>query len=138
MPTIAAFWREVDIDLRARVGAIPTLRAVSAARRERAQAREALATTLIEEGLWPAIDEPTTDLSLREAAHTFLRRTPSWLVGLSLDDLTGEVEPVNLPGVAPDQWPSWTRRMTMSLEEMIESADVRRALGVERQWIPSR
>jgi len=59
-------------------------------------------------------------------------------VGLSLDDLTGEVEPVNLPGVAPDQWPSWTRRMTKSLEEMIESADVRRALGVERQWIPSR
>lgn len=138
MPTIAAFWRETDIDLRAKVGAIPTARAVSAARRERAEAREALATTLIEEGLWPATEEPTTDLSLREAAHTFLRRTPSWLVGLSLDDLAGEVEPVNLPGVSPDEWPSWTRRMTMSVEEMSESSDVRRALGVERQWIPTR
>jgi 4-alpha-glucanotransferase len=59
-------------------------------------------------------------------------------VGLSLDDLTGEVEPVNLPGVAPDRWPSWRRRMTMSVEEIITSADVRRALGVERQWIPAR
>ena len=137
MPTIAAFWRETDIDLRAKVGAIPTERAAVAARRERAQAREALATTLVEEGLWPTGEEPVRDIALREAVHAFLRRTPSWLVGLSLDDLTGEVEPVNLPGVAPDQWSSWTRRMKMSLEEMTTSADVRRALGVERQWIRS-
>jgi 4-alpha-glucanotransferase len=138
MPTIAAFWRERDIDLRAEVRAIPTQRAVSAARDERARAREWLAMTLVEEGLWPTAEEPTADVALREAVHAFLRRTPSWLVGLSLDDLTGEIEPVNLPGVAPDQWPSWTRRMTMSLEEMTESPDVRRALGVERQWIPPR
>ena len=138
MPTIAAFWRESDIDLRAKVGAISTKRAVTAARQERGEAREALATSLIEEGLWPESEEPANDLTLREAVHAFLRRTPSWLVGLSLDDLTGEIEPVNLPGVAPDRWRSWTRRMTMSLEEMIESADVRRALGMERQWIPSR
>ena len=138
MPTIAAFWREVDIDLRARVGAIPTRRAATVARRERAEAREALATTLVDEGLWPAAEEPATDLALREAVHSFLRRTPSWLVGLSLDDLTGEVEPVNLPGVAPDRWPSWTRRMTMSIEEITGSADVHRALGLERQWMPPR
>ena len=138
MPTLAAFWRELDIDLRARVGAIPTKRAVEQARRERAAAREALAMALIEEGLWPVGDEPTSDLALREAVHSFLRRTPSWLVGLSLDDLTGEIEPVNLPGVGPDQWPSWTRRMTISVEEMTESPEVQRALGVERQWIPPR
>ncbi len=138
MPTIAAFWRESDIDLRTKVGAIPTQRAAAAARQERAEARESLATTLVEEGLWPATAEPTTDLALREAVHSYLRRTPSWLVGLSLDDLTGEVEPVNLPGVPPDRWSSWTRRMRMSLEDMTESADVRRALGVERQWVPSR
>jgi 4-alpha-glucanotransferase len=138
LPSIAAFWRELDIDLRATVGAIPTQRAVEQARRERAAAREALAMALIEEGLWPAGDEPSTDLALREAVHSFLRRTPSWLVGLSLDDLAGEVEPVNLPGVASDRWPSWTRRLRMSLEEMSESADVARALGVERQWIPPR
>src|SRR5688572_336543 len=138
MPTIAAFWRELDIDLRAKVGAIPATRAVEQARRERAAAREALAMALIEEGLWPVADEPTTDLALREAVHSFLRRTPSWLVGLSLDDLVGEVEPVNLPGVPADRWPSWTRRMTMSLEEMTASADVQRALGVERQWLPRR
>jgi 4-alpha-glucanotransferase len=138
MPTIAAFWRELDIDLRAKVGAIPTKRGVQQARRERAAAREALAMALIAEELWPVADEPTSDLALREAVHSFLRRTPSWLAGLALDDLAGEVEPVNLPGVPPDRWPSWTRRMTMGLEEMSESPDVQRALGVEQQWLPPR
>jgi 4-alpha-glucanotransferase len=136
MPTLAAFWRELDIDLRTQVGALATKQAVDAARRERAAAREALATTLLDEGLWPAGDEPKTDLALRAAVHAFLRRTPSWLVGLSLDDLAGELEPVNLPGVASDRWPSWTRRMTMSIEDIRESTDVQRALGVERRWIP--
>jgi 4-alpha-glucanotransferase len=136
MPTIAAFWRELDIELRAQVGAISSSRAVKQARKERAAAREALANALADEGLWPEGEEPTTDLALREGVHSFLRRTPSWLVGLSLDDLAGEVEPVNLPGVALDQWPSWTRRMTMSLEDVSASADVQRALGVERQWVP--
>lgn len=138
MPSIAAFWREHDIDLRAKVGAIPTKRAVANARKERASAREALAVTLVDEGLWPASDEPKPDATLRGAVHALLRRTPSWLVGLSLDDLAGEVEPVNLPGVPPDRWPSWTRRMAMSLEELTVSPDVQRALGVERRWIPQR
>ena len=132
LPTIAAFWRELDIDQRANVGAIPTKRAAKQARQSRADAREALAMALIDEGLWPIGEELATDLTLREAVHSFLRRTPSWLVGLSLDDVAGEVEPVNLPGVGPDRWPSWTRRMTMSLEELCDSADVRRALGAER------
>lgn len=138
MPTLAAFWRERDIDLRASLGAIPTKRAVVEARRQREDAREALADALVEEGLWPVGEDPATDLALREAVHVFLRRTPSWMVGLSLDDLTGEVEPVNVPAVPPDQWPSWTRRMTMSLEEIVSSADVLRALGVDGTWTPGR
>jgi 4-alpha-glucanotransferase len=138
MPTLAAFWREGDIDMRARLGAIATERAVAAARRQREDVREALADALVGQGLWPVGEEPVTDLALRGAVHAFLRRTPSWMVGLSLDDLTGEVEPVNIPGVPPDRWPSWTRRMTMSLEEIVTSADVHRALGVDGVWSPER
>jgi hypothetical protein len=71
-------------------------------------------------------------LAARAAVHAFLRRTPAWLVGFALDDLVGETDAVNLPGVGPDKYPSWTRKQSMTLEEIRESAAVRYALGVER------
>ena len=46
----------------------------------------------------------------------FLFRMPSCMVGVSLDDLAGEVEPVNIPGVGVDQHPSWSRKMSKSLD----------------------
>jgi 4-alpha-glucanotransferase len=57
------------------------------------------------------------------------------LVGLSLEDLVGEAEPVNVPGVGTDQYPAWQRRLTMPLEALATDPSVRRALGVERAWV---
>ena len=101
---------------------------------ERSRDLEALLRLLRAEGLVRAADpDAIDDLALRAAVHTFLRRTPSWLVGLSVDDLVGETEPVNLPGVAAEQFSSWTRRLAMPLEEMLRSRAVRRAMGKGRE-----
>jgi 4-alpha-glucanotransferase len=78
-----------------------------------------------------AVDEPR----VRAAVHALLRRTPAWLVGLSLEDLVGEAEPVNVPGVGTDLYPAWQRRLTMTLESLATDPTVRRALGVERAWV---
>jgi 4-alpha-glucanotransferase len=50
-------------------------------------------------------------------------QTPSVLVGLALDDLAGESEPVNVPGVGQDQYESWTRKMRAPLESIVLSAE---------------
>ncbi len=58
------------------------------------------------------------------AATEFLASTPSLLVGCALDDLAGESEAINLPGVQSDQHPSWTRRMGRTLEEIFSLPQV--------------
>jgi 4-alpha-glucanotransferase len=88
---------------------------------------------LASDGVLPTAQAPGSDAELRGAIHRFLCKTPAALVGISLDDLAGEVEPVNLPGVEPDRFPSWTRRMRMSLEQMRRDDGVKRALGCERR-----
>jgi 4-alpha-glucanotransferase len=56
--------------------------------------------------------------SLSRAAQRFLARTPSRLIGLALDDLAGEREPLNLPGIPVAAHRSWSRRMGRDLDEL--------------------
>ena len=141
MATLAGFWLGTDVELRRQVGLIDDDDALARERRNRAVDREQLAARLEREGLVPpgwgreatsgdAVRSRRSGaiVELRGAVHELLCRSPATLVGLSLDDLTSEVEPVNVPGVGPDRYPSWTRRMRMSLEELPASDDVRAAL----------
>ena len=61
---------------------------------------------------------------LTAAVHSFLCSTPARLVGLSYDDLIGETDAVNVPGVGPDKYPSWRRRTRMTVEEAAWSFEV--------------
>lgn len=75
-----------------------------------------------------ALDEAV----VRAAVHAALRRAPSWLAGLALEDLVGEPEPVNMPGIAGDRFASWTRRLRVPVEELADDPRVARAFGAER------
>ena len=56
--------------------------------------------------------------SLAQRAHRFLARTPAPLLALGLDDLAGEREPINLPGISTARHRSWSRRMGRPLGEI--------------------
>lgn len=128
LPPLAAFWGEADLRLRHELGLLEGA-ALAGARAARAADRRALERRLVRAGLLPR-DCASADVWQRCAAvNAFLCRTPSPLVGLSLDDLAAEEEPVNLPGVPPQVHPSWTRRMGLSLEEMAEHPGVARAVA---------
>jgi 4-alpha-glucanotransferase len=132
MPTIAGFWEGRDIEVRSDVGLIASEADAERAREDRETDRAALLRRLRAEKLIPRGQAPETPAELRGAVHAFLCRTPSQLVGLSLDDLAGEVEPVNVPGVGADKYPSWTRKMRLDLATITASDDVRTALRCER------
>nr|MDQ6926745.1 4-alpha-glucanotransferase [Candidatus Eremiobacteraeota bacterium] len=149
LATLAGWWQGRDVALRRELGLIETDEAVDVACQDRAGERAQLVRLLVDEGVLDpdAITGvsrgeipdalPVTalgDLVLRAAVHAVLRRAPSWLVGLALEDLVGEVEPVNLPGVGPDRFPSWTRRLRVLLEDAASDPEVAQAFGVERVW----
>lgn len=59
-----------------------------------------------------------TPAEIVAAIHTWLRRLPTALQALSLDDLGGETTPVNVPTATPDRYPVWSRRMRQPIEHL--------------------
>lgn len=128
MPSLAGFWAARDVDLKREVGLIDGDRDAEAQRGARRRERRAILERLAADGSLPSADEPASPAELRGAVHDFLCRTPAALVGFSLDDLVGEAEPVNLPGVPPDRFSSWTRKLATPVEALATDPDVRAAL----------
>lgn len=127
LPPLPAFWSGSDLDLRRSLGLIGSGPAWHAARREREAERRALLRRLAVDGQLAAGRDPSA-AELVRAVHAFLCTTPCPLVGLSLDDLAGETEPVNLPGVTMERHPSWTRRMRLRVEDLARDPGVRKGL----------
>jgi 4-alpha-glucanotransferase len=132
---LAGYWCARDIELGHAVGAIPSAGALATARRVRARERRALLRRLAAERVLPDAQAPASSAALAAAVHSFLAGTPAPLIGLSLDDLMGETEPVNLPGIGLDRYPSWQRRSALPLERLTTAAEVRRALGDQRRRV---
>jgi 4-alpha-glucanotransferase len=133
MPTLAGFWAGRDVTLRRQVGQIGSDDEEARARDERDRDRGHLLRLLEAERILPQGSVPQSSAELRAAVHGFLWNTPAQLVGLSLDDLAGEIEPVNIPGIGPDRFASWTRKMRADLETITTSEDVNVAVPRRRQ-----
>jgi len=132
LPPLVGWMRERDVTLRNELGDLADERQLAAARGARGADRRGVISLLIEEGLLPeSAHERLEPEALVRAIHAFVRRTPAALVGLSLDDLALESEPVNIPGVWQDRYASWSRRMRAPLEELLHSPRTDALLGDE-------
>ena len=125
---LAALDSEADLALRRRAGQIAGDAALALRRRERAGERRQLVERLVRDGLLDGSGPLSSD-ELAAAVTAFLCSTPAQLVGIALDDLAGEDEPVNLPGVAPEQHESWVRRMGTPLERIFALPRARKLLA---------
>ncbi|MBW3629457.1 MAG: 4-alpha-glucanotransferase [Gemmatimonadetes bacterium] len=124
MPTLAGFWDGRDIEVKREVGMIESDKEAEEQSRTRVQERKALLRRLATDGALAKAEEPSSSAELRGAVHEFLCRTPAVMVGFSLDDVVGEVEPVNLPGVPPERFASWTRKLKTPVEALASDPDV--------------
>ncbi len=128
LPPLAGFVRGRDLELRRQIGTLGSDAALADARAERAASCRALARRLSREGILgeSAALPPVPDLCA--AVNAFLCRTPAPLVGISLDDLAGESEPVNLPGASAERFPSWRRRMSLAMDSLRSHPGVQKGL----------
>jgi 4-alpha-glucanotransferase len=121
LPTLAGFWKAEDIQLRGRLGFFRDPGAQQQAMAEREADKARILAALRAEGLLPAgADAATTPEMTPEmgrAIHTYLARTPSWIVLAALEDVVGESAQANLPGTL-DTHPNWSRKLSVSLEEL--------------------
>lgn len=122
LPTLAGYWTGRDIEERARLGIYDEARR-AAAWEERGRDRRLIVEALRAEGLLPdgLGDDPAVPpeltAELSGAVHRFLARTPCLVMLVTLEDLVGEREPVNVPGTV-EACPNWCRKCRLSLEEL--------------------
>ncbi len=137
-PPLAGYWAGRDIEQRREAGELASEEQLAAARAARAQERRALIARLAAERCLDSRRAPDSHSELCAAVHAFLSRTPAPLVGIRLDDLSGETESVNLPGIGMDRHQNWSRRLDHSLEQLQDDPEVRRALsGVADRRAPT-
>ncbi len=116
LPTLGAWWNGADIRLRERIGLLPDDEAAAAQRQRRAVDRAALVAALESAGVLAtgrALDADT----LFAAVHAFLAATTSAFVVAQLDDVTAELDPVNVP-TTTDEHANWRRRQSRTLAEL--------------------
>jgi (1->4)-alpha-D-glucan 1-alpha-D-glucosylmutase len=146
LPTLRGFWLGEDIELQARLGLYPSEAAREQHVLQRAQDRAHLLLALQREGLLPegVTPQPTSlpdaTPAFIEAVYAYLARTPCWLLGVQLEDLTGQVLHVNVPGTTEDRFPNWRRKISVSVEELPAEprwARVAAVLRAERSGPPA-
>lgn len=132
---IAGHGKGRDLELRYGAGEYREPGVYDRARQHREEEQAELRRRLKMDGLLSDDSEEEDSAALTKAAYIFLARTPAPLVGVSLDDLALEEEPVNLPGISSAEHPSWSRKMSKTITELQEDdqvAETLREVGRER------
>lgn len=124
LPTLRGFWLGEDMALLARLNLYPDEAARERQVVERAQDRARLLLALERENLLPPgtsvqpTSVPDATPAFVDAVYAYLARTPCWLVGVQLEDVTGQVLQVNVPGTTEDRFPNWRRKLPVTVDEL--------------------
>jgi 4-alpha-glucanotransferase len=124
LPTLTGFWSGEDIQLRAGLGAFGDEAGRRQAWDERQRDKGRMLAALKQEGLLAdgVTDDPAAvpamTPALCRAIHTYLSRTPSWLVLANIEDGLEEISQTNLPGTVENH-PNWRRKYASSIENLV-------------------
>jgi glycogen debranching enzyme len=122
LPTIPAWLRGEDVDLRDRLQLLETPHADERAARDRERAL--FLDTLVAHGDLAA-SARDDDTAVIVAANRYLAATPCTIVMAQLDDVLTERAPVNVPGTST-QYPNWRRKLGTDVDTLASDDRLRR------------
>lgn len=130
LPTLTGFWSGEDIQVRAGLGSFRDEAARRQAWEERQRDKGRILAALKQEGLLPSgmsndpAGVPAMTPALCRAIHSYLARTPSWLVLANLEDGLEEISQTNLPGTVENH-PNWRRKYASRVEDILTDERLR-------------
>jgi 4-alpha-glucanotransferase len=127
LATLRGWWEGRDIELKSQHGLYPSDDEEGRQREQRAAERLAFLHAIGTAGIaLPKGFDASSPFrpEVAAAAHSFLARTRSGLAMVQLDDLTDEVDQVNLPATV-DEHPNWRRKQSLGIEELGANRNVR-------------
>jgi 4-alpha-glucanotransferase len=137
LATLRGWWVGRDLEMKERLGLLSQPGEAAQQRETRQRERVRLLEALRRAQLLPSDDvEPDLE-TLVGRVQRFLARTNTCLALAQIDDLTGEVDPINVPATS-DEHPNWRRRLSMTLEELASSPSFRECTRTFREERPER
>jgi 4-alpha-glucanotransferase len=140
LPTLYGYWSGRDLHVRRGLGVYDDddewRQVVSERERDKCLILSALKSTGFLPGDWPADAAmvPRMTPELCSAIYRYLASTPCKLVLVNLCDVIGAMDQQNLPGTN-EGYPSWKRKMPVSLEEMMADSRISQLAVVLRETI---
>ncbi len=128
LPTLAGFWKGIDIELRDRLRLFPSEEVRGRQIAARNADRPHLLQALEAEGLLPdsgstqAESFPDMTPELAQAVYAYLARSPSKLLLVQMEDGFGVAEQPNLPGTTEAVYPCWRLKLPVGLEAWHENS----------------
>jgi 4-alpha-glucanotransferase len=131
LPTVAGWWRGIDIERRAQAGSITNPNVERQARtKERQSLWRAFRRAGVAEGKEAGQDETPRAV---DAAVKFVAATASDICLLPLEDALAFEEQPNIPGTI-DEFPNWRRRYPGNASQLLDAPPVRERL----HWLARR
>jgi 4-alpha-glucanotransferase len=116
LPTLKGYWEKRDIEIKAQAGFYPQSEDRDRETQAREDDRRQLWDALCRAGFAVSESMPATlSPEMVKMFYQFLAQTPSRLLMVQLEDVLGELDMPNLPGVADSVYPSWRVRLSREL-----------------------
>lgn len=129
LPPLRGWRAGRDLELRHEAGGLEEPGALEASLEERSRQVAALRRRLARDRCLPGGSEPLGDEEFASAVTAFLGSTAAPLLALSVNDLAGERDPLNLPAVPTARYPNWAHRMNLSVEALRDHPTARAILA---------